>query len=1106
MRTIKFISLLFLLMAGVALSVNASENSSSLALQGDYLESTGDSVWKMGDALLVDGSQITTNNYEPGFPPSNLLRPESEGVGTNQIIWHTSWSYPAAANTDTYLQMHFNKGERNIIFTMIGSNWIATYDTPTEVIIQAANLPGEWKEVAHLKDMQYDFIATSPDRYTSPHIDLGAEYTDIRFVVKNTVTAASGRRDRNGNPFVSLGRFQVYRAVKGIADPVDKKANINLLFIGNSITYGAGLSTPDTQAPPAVCRSLVENATGITTNVYNGGHSGITTLGFLPGRDDFSRVVSAAKALQRNNGGNVYFSIMLGTNDSAISGPEGSPVNTNTYQANMKAIIEKLIEQVPDCKILLNYPIWYSPNTHNGGKYLQEGLDRLRSYYPIIDALVDEYDQVYAGNRNVWDYFEDNLSLFIAESGYSGTFFLHPNATGAARLAEVWSKSLLDIIATDSIEIKNPLPEWNFFKSDNNKKYTISTPRGFYGVKGDIVVNTVKTSVGATKGEFALINYENKLYVYSVSAKKFFYRNPKTDGNGWSNILLSNSIIEPFKVQYVGVNSNYLYSLTSLGYITNVGSNTEYGVVLNGWNGSDAGNQVKIIESGDFDPTEAIKILQDYFANQLTVTYRVEDAEGNLLEEYTGEGQDGDVISEIPAGAKRRAYTTYTVPQPVTLANGQENVVRVVATWKLPFEVSSDINNAHWYNLTLREGVDYVTSDNGYKCNTAATQSAAMKNSYQWAFQGDPYNGIVVYNRADTTKTLAKVDDKAKLASGTYLWQLVEGINGFLLANNENGYYINEYGGPGRDLGFWYNVEDVGSIFNVSEVGSMPVKNVSLPSGATLKIFKASDEKANGRAVLVFPGGGYGFIAGGNEGSYWAPFFNDLGYTVAVLTYTVPPTSPEGPLTQARDAMRYLRENGEELKVTTGIVGVMGFSAGGHLASTVATHTFGDEAPAFQILFYPVITMDASYTHIGSRDNLIGSNPSASLVELYSNEKQVKATTPMAYLCWADNDGTVSPKNSTEYIKALNANGVPVHSINFTSGGHGYGFGLSYSFHDEMLEDMTNWMKSIDSALTSIDAPTVTENDENYYDLSGKRVKNPKRGIFVKDGRKFFVK
>ncbi len=822
--------------------------------------------------------------------------------------------------------------------------------------------------------MQKDFTSFSPDRYTSPRIDLGAAYTYVRFVVKKTVNAAnSSRYDSNGNPFVSLGRFQVYRAVKGVYDPIEKKANINLLFIGNSITYGAGLSNPAAQAPPAVCRSLVESATGVTTNLYNGGHSGITTVGFLPGRDDFTKVVNAAKALRNNNGGLVYFSIMLGTNDSAITGPEGAPVSTSTYKTNIKAIIDKLIEAVPDCKILLNYPIWYSPNTHNGAKYLQEGLDRLYSYYPIIDAIVEEYDQVFAGNREVWNYFEDNKVLFFAESGNSGTFYLHPNANGAKRLAEVWAKSLLDIIATDSVEIKNPLAEWNFFNPDSSKKYYVSTPRGYYGVKGDVVTNTVKTNIGATKGEFAFIPYEGQLYIYSVSEKKFLYRSPKTDSNGWSNILLSNSIIEPFKVQYTGVAANYPYCLTSLGHIANVASSTEKGVVLNAWNNCDQGNQTAITITGDFDSSEALKILQDYFAKQLTVTYRIEDADGNFLEEITAIGQDGDVISEVPDGVERRAYTTYTVTEPVTISNGSENVVRVVATWNLPFELSPDLKNAHWYNMALNNGSDYATTDNGYKCNPMPTKDDAIKDSYQWAFQGDPYKGIVVYNRTDTTKTLAKVNDRAILSNEVYSWKLVENAKGFLLVNNEDGKHINEYGGAGGYLGFYHNADD-GSIFTVSEVGYMTVTNVTLSSGAAIKIFKSSEENSNGRAILIIPGGGYAFVAGSNEGASWAPFFNELGYTVAVLTYTTPPTAHSLPLTQAKSAMRYLRENAEEYNVTTGQIGVMGFSAGGHLASTVATHTTGDDKPAFQILFYPVITMNATYTHIGSRNNLIGSD------------------------------------------------------------------------------------------------------------------------------------
>ncbi len=153
MRHFKLIlSALALLLIGITQPVNAGTPVASNDANNSYFESEGDSVWKMDEALITNASQITSNNSQNGFPPSNLLRPESDGVGTNQYIWHSSWGNPAIppANTDTYLQVQFNKAETDIIFTMVGSTWTSTYDTPAEVIIQAANQPtGEWKEVAH---------------------------------------------------------------------------------------------------------------------------------------------------------------------------------------------------------------------------------------------------------------------------------------------------------------------------------------------------------------------------------------------------------------------------------------------------------------------------------------------------------------------------------------------------------------------------------------------------------------------------------------------------------------------------------------------------------------------------------------------------------------------------------------------------------------------------------------------------------------------------------------------------------------------------------------------------------------------------------------------
>lgn len=229
------------------------------------------------------------------------------------------------------------------------------------------------------------------------------------------------------------------------------QTTVNLVFIGNSITAGATLKNVATQAPPIVARALVEEASGITTHVYNGGHSGITTYGFLPGHADFARVTNAAKILVRDNGGRVYFSIMLGTNDSACTTTEGAPVSPETYEENLRKIIDGLLKAVPNCRILLNYPIWYSPNTHNSAKYLQEGLDRLHSYYPVIKRIAKSYDQVYAGNQKVWKIFKDKDELFTAENGHAGVFHLHPNAQGAHRLAEIWAKSLVSIIKADRI-------------------------------------------------------------------------------------------------------------------------------------------------------------------------------------------------------------------------------------------------------------------------------------------------------------------------------------------------------------------------------------------------------------------------------------------------------------------------------------------------------------------------------------------------------------------------------------------------------------------------------------------------------------------------------
>lgn len=240
-----------------------------------------------------------------------------------------------------------------------------------------------------------------------------------------------------------------------------KTDNLDLVFIGNSITYGATLGNPGTQAPPVRVKEILSDKMANDVNIVNCGHSGSTTLNWLPGTSFMNEAINGAKSLQED-GGNLFFSIMLGTNDSAESGPTGSPVSTTTYKANMLSIINKLYAEFPNARVILNYPLWYSPNTHNGAVYLQAGLDRLNSYKPIINEVISELQaqgrKIYAGSNDAYSFFENNNKMFTSEAGNSGTFYLHPNKEGAIKLAEFWANSILehaqDIITNDSIAVK----------------------------------------------------------------------------------------------------------------------------------------------------------------------------------------------------------------------------------------------------------------------------------------------------------------------------------------------------------------------------------------------------------------------------------------------------------------------------------------------------------------------------------------------------------------------------------------------------------------------------------------------------------------------------
>jgi len=220
-----------------------------------------------------------------------------------------------------------------------------------------------------------------------------------------------------------------------------------------------------------------------------------------------------------------------------------------------------------------------------------------------------------------------------------------------------------------------------------------------------------------------------------------------------------------------------------------------------------------------------------------------------------------------------------------------------------------------------------------------------------------------------------------------------------------------------------------------------------------LTIFLPVPEKANGAAVLICPGGGYGVLAFDHEGNAIAKWLNDNGIAGIILKYRLPSDQimrdkSVGPLQDAQEAMRVIRRHASEWKIDPKKIGVIGFSAGGHLASTISTH-YAEKVydtkdntsarPDFSLLIYPVISMDTLITHRGSRNNLLGLKPADDQVRRFSNELQITADTPPAFLVHSSDDNAVPVMNSILYYKGLQKNKIPVELHIFQKGGHGYG-------------------------------------------------------------------
>jgi acetyl esterase/lipase len=251
-----------------------------------------------------------------------------------------------------------------------------------------------------------------------------------------------------------------------------------------------------------------------------------------------------------------------------------------------------------------------------------------------------------------------------------------------------------------------------------------------------------------------------------------------------------------------------------------------------------------------------------------------------------------------------------------------------------------------------------------------------------------------------------------------------------------------------------------------------PVRHsLSKVSRPTLAVYLPPAGTANGTAVVVCPGGGYTHLAMTHEGTEIARMLNGMGIAAFVLKYRLPSDETMvdktiGPLQDAQRAIQLVRERAGDWGVNTNRVGIMGFSAGGHLASTAGTH-FGKAyidnknnislRPDFMILLYPVISLSEKYGHTGSRVALIGPHPDTNLIRKYSNELQVSASTPPTFLVHAEDDHVVPVVNSLYFYEALQRRGIPAEMHIYPQGGHGFGL-HNPTTKDEWADRLRNWM------------------------------------------------
>jgi acetyl esterase/lipase len=254
--------------------------------------------------------------------------------------------------------------------------------------------------------------------------------------------------------------------------------------------------------------------------------------------------------------------------------------------------------------------------------------------------------------------------------------------------------------------------------------------------------------------------------------------------------------------------------------------------------------------------------------------------------------------------------------------------------------------------------------------------------------------------------------------------------------------------------------------------------HISRVQSPDITIYTPSKRNATGQAVIICPGGGYVNLAYSWEGTDVAKMLNAKGITAIVLKYRLPNSNSNiipnlSPLMDAKRAIRMVRYNAAKWNINKNKVGIMGFSAGGHLASTLGTHFDDGDAtakdsieqfssrPDCMVLIYPVMSMSKTIMHVGSKNNLIGLTPADDIAKLYSNELQVTKQTPPTFLVHAADDKTVPVENSLLFFQACKDNGVPVEMHIYPVGGHGFGLALGKGYLETWTDRLVDWLRGL---------------------------------------------